>query len=110
MLAASRVSMAHNDLLAYRVRVPLDESGESCCGVEEEKREAKRVHEEAMAAARAEGPKFFHPALQDQAKVDALTDPRVSAALNAKLNAPNSVAAEQFKQRNTTRVSAERKY
>ena len=78
--------------------------------IEEEKREAKRAHEEEMVAFRAAGPQFFHPALQDKAKVDAMLDPRVTAALNAKLNAPNSVAAEQFKQRNTTRVSAERKY
>ena len=43
-------------------------------------------------------------------KVAALTNPKVTAALHAKLNEPNKLAFDQIKQRNTERVSAERKY
>ena len=40
----------------------------------------------------------------------ALTDPRVKAALDHALNKPNRVAADHNKGRNTTRISAERRF
>jgi len=78
--------------------------------LEGEKVAKQRAYEASVAAAQAAGPQFHHPALADPQKVAALTDPRVTAALNAKMNAPNTIAAEQNRQRNTQRVSAERKY
>ena len=39
-----------------------------------------------------------------------LTDPRVVGALNAALNKPNQLAAELYKSKNQTRLSAERKH
>lgn len=49
-------------------------------------------------------------ALTKEQRVAALQDPRVQAALDQALNAPNRVAADQYKARSTTRLSAERKY
>ena len=49
-------------------------------------------------------------ALSKEQRAAALMDPRVQSALNAALNAPNKVAFDQIKARNTTRLSAERKY
>lgn len=52
----------------------------------------------------------LHGGMSKEQRAAALMDPRVQAALNEKLNAPNNVAAEQFRVRNTSQVSAERKY
>ena len=48
--------------------------------------------------------------LNNAQRVAALSDPRVQKALDAALNGPNALAAQQYKGRNTTRVSAERKF
>ena len=77
-----------------------------------EKLEAERV---ATAAAAAEALRernagWVHNVLKDKERVSQLTDPRVQAELNKALNEPNRVAAEQFRARNTQRLSAERKY
>jgi len=55
---------------------------------------------------------FRHPVLEKfgATKVAQLTDPRVTAALQAKLNAPNVASAELYKMKNTQRISAERRY
>ena len=80
--------------------------------LEEQKRAeaAQLAAGRAAAAARGGAPEFYHPLLADKAKVAALTNPKVTAALHAKLNEPNKLAFDQIKQRNTERVSAERKY
>lgn len=51
-----------------------------------------------------------HAILSDDAKVAALSDARVVKALDQALNAGNRLMAEQYKGRNTTRVSAERRF
>ena len=48
--------------------------------------------------------------LSNPDRVAALSDPRVQAALDKALNEPNGLAMQQYKHRNTTRVSAERKF
>ena len=48
--------------------------------------------------------------LSNPDRVAALSDPRVQKALDAALNQPNALAMQQYKTRNTTRVSAERKF
>ena len=48
--------------------------------------------------------------LSNPDRVAALSDPRVQAALDKALNQPNGLAMQQYKHRNTTRVSAERKF
>jgi hypothetical protein len=78
--------------------------------IELEEREAKaRAAQMAAAGAGAEQG-FFHPALRDQERVAALTDPRVRAQLDHRLNGVNKLAAEQFRVRGSTQISGERKF
>ena len=64
--------------------------------------QAKLLREELLLAERI--------AARNKERVAQLTDPRVQAALNVALNGPNKLAADQYKGRNTTRVSAERRF
>lgn len=80
--------------------------------VEAERAEQEQRAAAVKAAAMARGgqPLYYNKLLADESKVAAMSDPRVQAALQAKLNEPNTLAAQQYKSRNTTRVSSERKY
>lgn len=77
--------------------------------------ESKAVHTGSpaggdAAGALANGGLSQAGGLSKEQRAQALRDPRVQAALDAALNGPNRIAAEQHKMRNTTQVSAERRW
>jgi hypothetical protein len=99
----SEAGLRHEEQMRVRAKLEAEARAEA---------ERAAAMQERWAAGDHPTPEFRHPVLErfGADKVQALSDPRVIAALQAKLNEPNAASRELYKMRNTQRVSAERKY
>jgi hypothetical protein len=102
--ARSEKALRHEEQL--RVRERLERERMESAAAAASAREASLGLDLPMGAL----PHKTRSVLANPERVAALTDPRVTAALTHKLKAPNSVAYQQNLTRNTTRLSAERRY